>query len=393
MPTILIVGAMRGLAAAYATARSSTPLLSLRTPTSPGSPASISRPSPPGPRSPRTRCSILWYCAALREEVRMYTMGPLFAAQVLVAAGKVRTDIGVGGEGVEGEGEGRCNYVHHARKAALNMVGKLFSLDRAPHSIAVALVHAASAPLLWGIILHRALANTSSSSSHPQRSILLPYPELRPDPSNCIHAQLIKCPPVVVLQGLLNLRLQDIAIPQPQNPSWHSLEALSHSNPLPPILSVLSYLEPTSRSPPIIHLTPMTIFSAYRCSGTSIRARRYSLRQEMLLRALRGAYTAYSRNHDISGAAFSLFALACGQVMYAFTVYPDILSRSYENWIMGAAGQCKDGVKLNYVLRTRGCVIASQPITAGQSSSDVISDITSAGCRLQMDRGFIRDPA
>ncbi|KAJ7485689.1 hypothetical protein FB451DRAFT_1027891, partial [Mycena latifolia] len=63
---------------------------------------------------------------------------------------------------------------------------------------------------------------------------------------------------------------------------------------------------------------------------------------------LQGTYTAYSRKHDISDAAVVLFALACGQIMYAFTMCPDTLSRSYKNWIMGAAGQCKDGVQLNY---------------------------------------------
>ena len=34
-------------------------------------------------------------------------------------------------------------YGHHASKAALNMVGKLLSLDLKPHGIAVALVHPA----------------------------------------------------------------------------------------------------------------------------------------------------------------------------------------------------------------------------------------------------------
>ncbi|KAJ7451366.1 hypothetical protein FB451DRAFT_707445, partial [Mycena latifolia] len=37
--------------------------------------------------------------------------------------------------------EGGCNYAHHASKSALNMVGKLLSLDLDPHGIAVALVH------------------------------------------------------------------------------------------------------------------------------------------------------------------------------------------------------------------------------------------------------------
>ncbi|KAJ7451378.1 oxidoreductase [Mycena latifolia] len=63
------------------------------------------------------------------EEVRMDTtcaVGPLFAVQ----------------EGAGGKCEGGGDYAHHASKSALNMVGKLLSLDLAPRGIAVALVHA-----------------------------------------------------------------------------------------------------------------------------------------------------------------------------------------------------------------------------------------------------------
>jgi NAD(P)-dependent dehydrogenase (short-subunit alcohol dehydrogenase family) len=97
------------------------------------------------------------------EEVRMYTtcaVGPLFIVQALVAAGKIRTNLGVPGGGEGGEGgkvvlvssesgsiglrhakEGGGNYAHHASKSALNMVGKLLSLDIAERGIAVAIVH------------------------------------------------------------------------------------------------------------------------------------------------------------------------------------------------------------------------------------------------------------
>lgn len=61
-------------------------------------------------------------------------------------------------------------------------------------------------------------------------------------------------------------------------------------------------------------------------------ARPPPLRQDMLLRALQGTYTAYARTHDISGEAVALFALACAQIMYAFAMCPDTLSRSYRSW-------------------------------------------------------------
>lgn len=39
------------------------------------------------------------------------------------------------------ESEGGGNYAHHASKSALNMVGKLLSLDLKEHGIAVGIVH------------------------------------------------------------------------------------------------------------------------------------------------------------------------------------------------------------------------------------------------------------
>ncbi|KAJ7843761.1 oxidoreductase, partial [Mycena olivaceomarginata] len=90
------------------------------------------------------------------EEVRMYTtcaVGPLFIVQALVAAGNIRTNLGVPGGGEGGEGgkvvlEGGGNYAHHASKSTLNMVGKLLidlvahrKLSIAEHGIAVAIVH------------------------------------------------------------------------------------------------------------------------------------------------------------------------------------------------------------------------------------------------------------
>ncbi|KAJ7477793.1 hypothetical protein B0H11DRAFT_1621684, partial [Mycena galericulata] len=95
------------------------------------------------------------------EEIQMYktgAVGPVFVVQALVAAGKIKTSLGDAGareSGVGGGGkiilisseagsiglrhasDGGGNYVHHASKSALNMVGKLLSLDLKERGIAV----------------------------------------------------------------------------------------------------------------------------------------------------------------------------------------------------------------------------------------------------------------
>ncbi|KAJ7208579.1 oxidoreductase [Mycena pura] len=187
MSTVLIVGATRGLGASlaaayassgstvYATARSSSP------PTSPADAnitwipgidiASESGGTALASALPiHTVIDVLIITAGYfvsesfdeprwAEEVRMYTtcaVGPVFVVQALVAAGKIKSNIGTaGGEGgkvvlVSSESgsitlrhasEGGGNYAHHASKSALNMVGKLLSLDLAERGIAVAIVH------------------------------------------------------------------------------------------------------------------------------------------------------------------------------------------------------------------------------------------------------------
>lgn len=94
------------------------------------------------------------------KEVRMYTtsaIGPVFVVQRLVKAGlldKGSKVILVSSESgsitlrhekeggtLRHEKEGGGNYGHHASKAALNMVGKLLSLDLKENGIAVGLVH------------------------------------------------------------------------------------------------------------------------------------------------------------------------------------------------------------------------------------------------------------
>ncbi|KAH8424193.1 oxidoreductase, short chain dehydrogenase/reductase family superfamily [Aspergillus melleus] len=85
------------------------------------------------------------------KQVKMYTtsaIGPVFVVQQLVKAGfldKGSKVILVSSESgsitLRHESEGGGNYGHHASKTALNMVGKLLSLDLKDQGIAVGLVH------------------------------------------------------------------------------------------------------------------------------------------------------------------------------------------------------------------------------------------------------------
>ncbi|KAJ5692933.1 hypothetical protein N7462_002356 [Penicillium macrosclerotiorum] len=85
------------------------------------------------------------------KQVQMYTtssIGPVFVVHHLVKAGQLDTGSKVilvssesGSITLRHEKEGGGNYGHHASKAALNMVGKLLSLDLKPQGIAVGLIH------------------------------------------------------------------------------------------------------------------------------------------------------------------------------------------------------------------------------------------------------------
>lgn len=85
------------------------------------------------------------------KQVRMYTtsaIGPVFVVQSLFKAGllgdgsKVLLISSEGGSiTLRHEKEGGGNYGHHASKTALNMVGKLLSLDLKDKGVAVGLVH------------------------------------------------------------------------------------------------------------------------------------------------------------------------------------------------------------------------------------------------------------
>lgn len=85
------------------------------------------------------------------KQVKMYTtsaIGPVFVVHHLVKAGLLGAGSKVilvssesGSITLRHETEGGGNYGHHASKAALNMVGKLLSLDLKDRGIAVGLVH------------------------------------------------------------------------------------------------------------------------------------------------------------------------------------------------------------------------------------------------------------
>ena len=85
------------------------------------------------------------------NQVKMYkisSIGPVFIVHHLEKAGLLAKDAKIilvssesGSIKLRHESEGGGNYGHHASKAALNMVGKLLSLDLKEKGIAVGVVH------------------------------------------------------------------------------------------------------------------------------------------------------------------------------------------------------------------------------------------------------------
>ncbi|KAJ7126265.1 hypothetical protein C8R44DRAFT_781501 [Mycena epipterygia] len=79
------------------------------------------------------------------------------------------------------------------------------------------------------------------------------------------------------------------------------------------------------------------------------RNRRGVIAQQMFVRGLQGTYNSYSEKHGVTVpyGAVMVFSFACAQIMYAFTLRPDTLPRSYINWIQGASRIPAESVKLN----------------------------------------------
>ena len=85
------------------------------------------------------------------DEVKMYTtssIGPVFIVHHLAKAGLLSKGTKIilvssesGSITLRHESEGGGNYAHHASKAALNMVGKLLSLDLKEKGISLGIVH------------------------------------------------------------------------------------------------------------------------------------------------------------------------------------------------------------------------------------------------------------
>ena len=85
------------------------------------------------------------------DEVQMYkisTIGPIFVIHHLVKAGLLKQGSKIilissesGSIALRHESEGGGMYGHHGSKAALNMMGKLLSLDLKDKGIAVGLLH------------------------------------------------------------------------------------------------------------------------------------------------------------------------------------------------------------------------------------------------------------
>jgi NAD(P)-dependent dehydrogenase (short-subunit alcohol dehydrogenase family) len=85
------------------------------------------------------------------QEQRMYTtssIAPVFIVHRLLHAGLLAKGSKVvlasseaGSIALRHEKEGGGNYAHHASKAALNMVGKLLSLDLKEKQVVISIVH------------------------------------------------------------------------------------------------------------------------------------------------------------------------------------------------------------------------------------------------------------
>lgn len=85
------------------------------------------------------------------KQIRMYTtsaVAPVFIVQALHKASMLADGAKIilvssesGSITLRHESEGGGNYGHHASKAALNMAGKLLSLDLKEHNVAVGVVH------------------------------------------------------------------------------------------------------------------------------------------------------------------------------------------------------------------------------------------------------------
>ncbi|GJE87260.1 hypothetical protein PsYK624_033430 [Phanerochaete sordida] len=79
------------------------------------------------------------------------------------------------------------------------------------------------------------------------------------------------------------------------------------------------------------------------------KERRTGIAQQMFVRGLQGSYNAFSERRGISipHGDVIVFALCCGQIVYAVLMRPETLPRSYTNWLLGAAKAPIESVRMN----------------------------------------------
>ncbi|KAL0950380.1 hypothetical protein HGRIS_010342 [Hohenbuehelia grisea] len=110
--------------------------------------------------------------------------------------------------------------------------------------------------------------------------------------------------------------------------------------------------------------------------------RRGVIAQQLFVRGLQGSYNAFSTKHNIHipHGAVIVFALSCGQIMYAFLMRPDTLPRSYNAWVGYAAKVPPPCVRMNKDLVREG--------TFNVADLDIITsrkDITSGNLKALLD--------
>ncbi|KAH8081313.1 hypothetical protein BXZ70DRAFT_901280 [Cristinia sonorae] len=92
---------------------------------------------------------------------------------------------------------------------------------------------------------------------------------------------------------------------------------------------------------------------AIRCESSD---RRISIAQQMFVRGLQGSYNTISDRigFRIPNGDVMVFALCCAQIMYGFTMRPDILPRWYNSWIGIACKVSPAGTSINRTMTREG---------------------------------------
>ncbi|KAF8627859.1 hypothetical protein AX15_004206 [Amanita polypyramis BW_CC] len=79
------------------------------------------------------------------------------------------------------------------------------------------------------------------------------------------------------------------------------------------------------------------------------RSRREIIAQQLFVRGLQGSYNSFTTKHNIRvpHGDVLVFSLACSQIMYAFLLRPDTLSRPYRSWISEASKVPPECIRMN----------------------------------------------